>query len=55
VTAVMLLFLAATGLVVWWPGIRRLARGFRVRRGQGTYAFNHDLHNVIGLAAIPSW
>jgi uncharacterized iron-regulated membrane protein len=53
VTAVMLLFLAATGLVVWWPGIRRLARGFRVRRGQGTYAFNHDLHNVIGLAAIP--
>jgi uncharacterized iron-regulated membrane protein len=53
VTAVLLLFLAATGIVVWWPGIRRLARGLRVRRRQGTYAFNYDLHNVVGLAAIP--
>ena len=53
VTGVLLLFLAATGLVVWWPGIRRLARGLRVRRRQGIYAFNYDLHNVVGLAAIP--
>ena len=36
VTAVLLLLLAATGIVVWWPGIRRLARGLRVRRRQGT-------------------
>jgi uncharacterized iron-regulated membrane protein len=53
VTGLLLLLLAATGLVVWWPGIKRLARGLRVRRRQGTYAFNYDLHNVIGLAAIP--
>ena len=53
VTALLLLLLAATGLVVWWPGIKRLARGLRVRRRQGTYAFNYDLHNVVGLAAIP--
>ena len=53
VTGLLLLFLAATGVVVWWPGIKRLARGLRVRRRQGTYAFNYDLHNVVGLAAIP--
>jgi uncharacterized iron-regulated membrane protein len=53
VTAVLLLLLAATGLIVWWPGIRRFARGLRVRRRQGTYAFNYDLHNVVGFAAIP--
>ena len=53
VTGLLLLFLAATGLVVWWPGIRRFARGFRVRRRQGTYAFNYDLHNVVGVAAVP--
>jgi len=53
VTAVLLLLLAATGLVVWWPGIKRMARGLRVRRRQGAYAFNYDLHNVVGLAAIP--
>ena len=38
---------------MWWPGIKRIARGLRVRRRQGTYAFNYDLHNVVGLAAIP--
>ena len=53
VTALMLLVLAATGIVVWWPGIKRLARGLRVRRRRGTYAFNYDLHNVVGIAAIP--
>ena len=29
VTGLLLLLLAATGLVVWWPSIRRFARGFR--------------------------
>jgi uncharacterized iron-regulated membrane protein len=53
ITALLLLILAATGLVVWWPGIRRLARGLRVRRRSGTYAFNYDLHNVVGMAALP--
>ena len=53
VTALMLLVLAATGIVVWWPGIKRLARGLRVRRRRGPYAFNYDLHNVVGIAAIP--
>jgi uncharacterized iron-regulated membrane protein len=53
VTGLMLLVLGATGLVVWWPGIKRLARGLRVRRRSGTYAFNYDLHNVVGIAALP--
>jgi uncharacterized iron-regulated membrane protein len=53
VTAVLLLLLAATGIVVWWPGIKRMARGLRVRRRRGAYAFNYDLHNVVGIAAIP--
>jgi uncharacterized iron-regulated membrane protein len=53
VTGLLLLFLAVTGLVVWWPGVKRMARGLRVRRRSGTYAFNYDLHNVIGVAALP--
>jgi uncharacterized iron-regulated membrane protein len=53
VSGLMLLLLGITGLIVWWPSIRRFARGFRVRRRQGTYAFNYDLHNVIGVAALP--
>jgi uncharacterized iron-regulated membrane protein len=54
ITGLLLLFLAATGVVVWWPGIKRFfSRGLRLRRKRGTYAFNYDLHNVVGIAALP--
>jgi len=46
------LFLTLTGLVLWWPGLRRWQRGFRLRR-RSFYVFNFDLHNVLGFAAIP--
>lgn len=52
-SGILLLFLCVTGLVLWWPGIKRFARGFKVRRGQGTYKRDYDLHKVIGMAAIP--
>ena len=53
VSGLLLIFLAISGVVLWWPGIRRMARGFRIRRRKGTYAFNYDLHNVVGMAAVP--
>lgn len=53
VSGLVLLFLCISGIVLWWPGIRRMARGFRVRRGKGAYKFNYDLHNVIGIAVLP--
>jgi uncharacterized iron-regulated membrane protein len=52
-TALVLLFLALSGLVLWWPGIKRFARGFRVRRGRGAYATSYDMHKVFGFAALP--
>ena len=48
-----LIVLCLSGLVLWWPGIRRMARGLRVRRGKGRYALHYDLHKVVGFAAIP--
>ena len=53
VTGLMLILLSATGIVVWWPGIKRFARGLPRPSRKGAYALNYDLHNVIGLAAIP--
>jgi uncharacterized iron-regulated membrane protein len=53
VTGLVLLAMVLTGLVIWWPGIRSFARGFRVRRGKSGYARQHDLHKVIGAAALP--
>ncbi|GAA5156904.1 PepSY-associated TM helix domain-containing protein [Pseudonocardia eucalypti] len=46
-------FLAVSGAIVWWPGLRALAGGFLVRRGRGAYTRDLDLHRVIGIVAVP--
>jgi uncharacterized iron-regulated membrane protein len=50
---VVLLVLSLSGLWLWWPGVRNWARGFRVRRGQGAYKRDFDLHKVVGFATLP--
>ncbi|WP_235457150.1 PepSY-associated TM helix domain-containing protein [Williamsia sp. Leaf354] len=50
----LLLVLAVSGIVLWWPGIRRWRHGFRVRMGRGRFARDYDLHNVIGIVAAPA-
>lgn len=52
-SAIVLIILSITGLILWWPGIKRMARGFKVRRGKGRYASNYDLHKVFGFVALP--
>lgn len=53
VAGVALLALSLSGLWLWWPGVRRWARGLRIRRGGGRYKRDHDLHKVIGFVALP--
>ncbi len=49
VGAVVLLVLTATGLVLWWPGVRTWARGLRVNFRHNWRRINFDLHNAIGF------
>lgn len=49
----LMILLGITGIVTWWPGRKRLAHGFRVRAGKGRFARDYDLHNVIGIVAVP--
>jgi len=44
--------LGATGVYLWWPGIRRFFRGFRIRF-RGFYRANFDLHQVSGAVTAP--
>jgi uncharacterized iron-regulated membrane protein len=53
VLGLLMVLLAITGLITWWPGMRRLSHGFRVRFGRGRFARDYDLHNVIGIVAVP--
>lgn len=49
-----LVFLAVSGIFLWWPGIKHLASGFRVRWAEkGSYVRDRDLHKVAGMVAIP--
>lgn len=53
-----LLFLAATGLVNWWPGIPHWRRALKVNFRLGWRRINFDLHSAAGfwsLLLISSW
>lgn len=47
--AVAALLLALTGLVLWWPGIRRWRRSLRLQRGVGWKRLVWDLHSMTGF------
>jgi uncharacterized iron-regulated membrane protein len=47
--ALAALLSALTGLVIWWPGIKRWRRNLTLRRDVGWKRFNWDLHSTIGF------
>lgn len=49
VAALLLLVLVLSGLVVWWPGVRRLADAVRVKWSANWKRVNFDLHRAGGF------
>jgi uncharacterized iron-regulated membrane protein len=49
--------LCATGLVIWWPGIKSWARALKVDFRRSWKRVNYDLHSAVGfwLLALISW
>jgi uncharacterized iron-regulated membrane protein len=47
--AILLVVLACTGIVVWWPGIKTWRRHLTVHRKVGWQRFTWDLHSMIGF------
>ena len=42
-----------TGFYLWyWPGVRRWATAFVIRRGRGAFTFNMSIHKVVGLGRV---
>ena len=50
IEGVALVFLAVFGVIVWWPGRRRLKSGFRILTGQGADRAVRTTHRAIGAA-----
>lgn len=57
VGAAILLLLAISGLVLWWPGVKLWTRGFTVSFRHSWRRINYDAHSAIGIwtLAIVSW
>jgi uncharacterized iron-regulated membrane protein len=52
--ALLLTVLCATGLVIWWPGVKRVITGFHFHTRGGWKTQNYDIHKILGfLALIP--
>ena len=47
--ALLLVVIALTGMVVWWPGIKTWRQGLTLRRDVGWQRFTWDLHKSIGF------
>jgi uncharacterized iron-regulated membrane protein len=47
--ALLLVVVALTGIVVWWPGIKTWRRGLTLHRNVGWQRFTWDLHRMVGF------
>lgn len=52
VGASILLAIALTGVVIWWPGIRNWARAFKVNLRLSWKRINFDLHSAVGIWTV---
>lgn len=52
IAALLLLVLALTGSVLWWPGIQRLRDGLTIRRGANWKRVNFDVHRAGGMWSL---
>jgi uncharacterized iron-regulated membrane protein len=53
ITALALGVMVFTGAVLWWPGIKKFAYGFKLRRNGSTYLRQYDWHKILGFTALP--
>ncbi len=49
IAALFVVLLVLTGLVIWWPGVKRWRRSLHVRRGVKFKRMIWDLHSMIGI------
>ena len=50
--ALLVIFLACTGIIVWWPGIKSWRRSLTVHRNVGWRRFTWDLHSMMGFWSL---
>jgi uncharacterized iron-regulated membrane protein len=52
-TGLSMLVFAITGLILWWPGIKKWRSGFSLRLNKTSFLFHFDLHRVLAVVTLP--
>jgi uncharacterized iron-regulated membrane protein len=52
-TALALGLMVISGAVLWWPGIKKMAYSFKLRRQGSVYVRQYDWHKIIGFVGLP--
>lgn len=50
---ILFIIFALSGLGIWWPGLKRFARVFRLRRHKGSELLARDIHRSFGGLTSP--
>jgi uncharacterized iron-regulated membrane protein len=50
---ILFLVFLLTGFTMWWPGFRRIRKGFRFRTHKGSELLWRDIHRGLGVISIP--
>jgi uncharacterized iron-regulated membrane protein len=50
--ALLLTVLCVSGLVIWWPGARRVITGFHFHPRAGWKTQNYDIHKILGFVSM---
>ena len=50
--ALLLVVLCISGLVIWWPGVKRIVTGFHFHPRAGWKTQNYDIHKVLGFLSL---
>jgi len=49
--ALLLVVLCISGLVIWWPGVKRIVTGFHFHPRAGWRTQNYDIHKILGFVS----
>jgi Uncharacterized iron-regulated membrane protein len=50
--ALLLTVLCLSGLVIWWPGVKRIVTGFHFHPRAGWKTQNYDIHKILGFVSM---
>lgn len=53
ITGIALFVILLTGIVLWWPGLKNMLRGFTLRKTSNRYVRHLDIHRVFGISWVP--